>query len=308
MKCGKGTSSPRFTRKSQNENERALFTHYWQEITALYGTYVDYFTYDYQLSAHDYFYGEQPLAPYVVPPKGFPILAEFQNDSLLLAKFGIQTESDVTFIVPIETFYDQFGYYSEPKAGDLIRMTELGWDRPGGMEDVDRPSTPPLTACEDIENNPFEGICADGLVDDVAGCNVDGDALSGYDDPETFEKLIRGAAVYEITERRDENLTLNYNMLQGHYVWILHGKRFDYSYQPNAPREPGSMKVSDETQYGLISSAIGNVGWPPATETPYPEDVKELPKNYPDNVDEEADENFDYDANPESDDSIYGGY
>lgn len=311
MKCGDGTLDPRFNRKSQNKNERLLWSGYWKEIIELYGTYCDYFVYDYQLSAHDYFYGEQPLAPYIVPPKGFPILAEFQNDSLLLAKFGIQTEADVTFIIHIETFYENYGYYSEPKAGDLIRMTELGWDRPGGPEDViiGRPVTPPLSSCEDVIN-PLELLCNDGIIEeDITGCETDERALSGYDDPVNFEKLIRGADVYEITERRDENMTLNYNMLQGHYVWIIHAKRFDYSYQPNAPREPGSSQLSDEkTSYGLISTDIENFGWPPVSSLPMPEDRKEYPKNYPQNVEDEAKDNFDYEQNPDSDDSVYGGY
>ena len=66
--------------------------------------------------------------------------------------------------------------------------------------------------------------------------------------------------------------------------------------------------MSDETQYGLISTDIDNFGWPPVTGLPMPEDRKELPKNYPQNVDDESNENFDYEENPDSDDSVYGGY
>ena len=42
MKCG-DTPNVRFTRKSQNTNERKIFQNYWKEITQLYGTYIDYF-------------------------------------------------------------------------------------------------------------------------------------------------------------------------------------------------------------------------------------------------------------------------
>lgn len=300
--CGE-SPKPNFIRKSQNDNERRLMQSYWKEATNLYGTYIDYFVYDYALSAHDFFYGEQPLAPFRVPPKGFRILAEFQNDSLLLSKFGIQTEADVTFIIPIQTFYEQFGNGEEPKAGDVIRLTELGWDRPGGPEDLNLANIAPVTACGD-ETNPLEQLCADGLVDQPAPtCVTDTSAYSGYDDPETFSRLVRGAPTYEITERRDENLTLNYNPLQGHYVWILHAKRFDFSYQPNAPREPGSGQVQDDTLHGLISSNIGNAGWPAASSLPMPEDIKT-----DDNIDDESDTIWDYDSSPDSNDSIYGRY
>jgi len=301
MKCANGTNF-RFNRKEANQNERRIYQNYWKEITQLYGTFIDYFVYDYKLSAHDFLYGEEPLAPFVVPPKGFPILAEFQNDSLLLSKFGIQTESDVTFIIPIQTFYEQFGNGAEPKAGDVIRMIELGWDRPGGPDDINVSANAPLTSCEDAAD-PYSLICSDGLVDIPAGdCDTDENALSGYDDPESFSRLIRGAPCYEITERRDENLTLNYNPLQGHYVWICHAKRFDYSYQPNAPREPGSSQPSDETQYGLISSENGT-GWPPASALPMPEDRKDPP--YDQNVNDESKKSWNYDNTA---DDVYGGY
>ena len=299
--CG-SNPKPNFIRKSQNLGERSVIQNYWKEITNMYGTYIDYFIYDYALSAHDYFYGEQPLAPFRVPPKGFRMLAEFQNDSLLLAKFGIQTEADVVFIVPIQTYYEQFGNGEEPKAGDVIRMTELGWDRPGGPDDINLADNAPVTACGD-ETDPLAKLCANIPADQEMTCTTDTSAYSGYDDPATFANLLRGAHTYEITERRDENMTLNYNPLQGHYVWILTAKRFDYSYQPNAPREPGSGQVSDETQYGLISSNIGNTGWPAATSLPMPEDVKTDDSN-----EDDSDSEWDYDDHSGSDDSVYGGY
>lgn len=307
MRCGPG-NRPRFTRKSANFNERRLHANYWKEITQLYGTYVDYFVYDYALSAHDFFYGEHPLAPYKVPPVPLVILAEFSNDSLLMSKFGIQTDADVTFIIPIETFHESFGFYSEPKAGDIIRMVELGYDRPGGMADLDRPATPPLTACEDIAD-PLSEVCGEGRPEiGPFDCKFDERALSAYDVPANFNRLLRGAPVFEITDVRDQNLTMQYNPLMGHYVWIISGKRFDYSYQPNAPREPGSNQVSDDTRYGLVSSIEGTTGWPPTTGLPFPEDSKAPP--YDQNItDESNNEWWDYDRESGgSDDDVYGGY
>jgi hypothetical protein len=295
MECGPSPNSGlRFNRKIANENERRLFQTWWNELNQLYGTYVDYYVYDYSLSAQDSFYGEQPLAPFESP---VPMLAltQFNNDSLLLAKFGIRTDADVTFIVPILDFRIAFNTNAaEPKAGDLIRLTELGWDRPGGVDDLNT-ITGETTSCEGkINQDPLAQLCADGIVD-LSGidCNTDSSYYSAYDDTVTFESLTRGAPIYEITERRDENLTMNYNMLQGHYVWIMHARRFDYSYQPNAPREPGHDQVSDETLYGKLSGGT---------------DHAEADKKYPGNVEDDSNENWDYDNRDGSNDSVYGNY
>ena len=128
MKCNNSEGGPdlRIQRKSQNENERLLFQNWWKELIDIWGVYVDYFTYDYALSAHDFFYGEHPTAPFS-GPTGMVMMAEFNNDSLMLSKFGIQTDADATYIVHIQSFRESMGSTAEPKAGDLIRMTELSF-------------------------------------------------------------------------------------------------------------------------------------------------------------------------------------
>lgn len=294
-KCGPtGSGGLRLNRKTTNENERRLFQSWWNELNQLYGTYIDYFTYDYSLTAHDFFYGEQPLAPFTGPTP-LLMMAQFNNDSLLLSKFGIRTDADATFIVPILAYRLAFNSNTiEPKAGDLIRLTELGWDRPGGMNDLNT-ITLPVTSCEDIAaNDPLNQVCDNSAsVVSSINCNTDAAYYSAYDDAVTFDQLTRGAPIFEITERRDENMSQNYNMLQGHYVWVLHAKRFDYSYQPNAPREPGSDQVSDETLYGKLSGG-----------TNYPED----PKTYNQNLDEESQRIWNYNRGSGSNDSVYGNY
>lgn len=294
MRC---STSPgggvRFSRKSTNENERKLYQSYWKEQTRLYGTFVDYFPYNYQLSAHDFLYGEQPTAAFGTS-RGMVILAEFHNDSLMLAKFGIQTDADVTFTIPIQTFREIWGPTAEPKSGDVIRMTELGWDRPGGASDLNVTNlTGPVTSCEDIPN-PLDTACRqNAIAAGILNCTTDTNAYSSYDDSAVFDSLLRGAPVFEITERRDENMTMHYNALQGHYVWIIHAKRFDNSYQPNAPREPGSDQVTDDTTYGKLSGG-----------TLFPEN----PKKYPQNTEDESNENWDYSNYSGNDTSPYGNY
>lgn len=299
MRCGINStgglnSGVRFGRKSTNENERKLFQSWWNELNQLYGTYIDYYTYDYSLSAHDFFYGEHPLAPFS-GPKPLIMMAQFNNDSLLLSKFGIRTDADVTFIVPILTFRAAFNSNAaEPKAGDLICLTELGWDRPGSMDDLNLLVSETSTCSGWAANDPLSRLCSDGVVSVSAlDCKTDTTYYSAYHDIETFERLTRGAPIYEITERRDENLTMNYNMLQGHYVWILHAKRFDYSYQPNAPREPGHDQVSDETLYGKLSGGSN---------------FAEKEKKYDQNVEDESKRIWDYANRTGSNSSVYGNY
>jgi hypothetical protein len=299
MRCGANAtgglnSGVRFSRKSTNENERRLFQSWWNELNQLYGTYVDYYTYDYSLSAHDFFFGEHPLAPFSGPTPMI-MMAQFNNDSQLLSKFGIRTDADVTFIIPILTYRAAFNSNTaEPKAGDLIRLTELGWDRPGGVDDLNTLVSETSTCSGWAANDPLSLLCSDGVATvSSLDCRTDSTYYSAYNDIATFERLTRGATIYEITERRDENLTMNYNMLQGHYVWILHGKRFDYSYQPNAPREPGHDQVSDETMYGKLSGGS---------------DYPERQKLYNGNVEDESKRIWDYSKRPNSDTSVYGNY
>jgi hypothetical protein len=62
------------------------------------------------------------------------------NDNVVLSKFGLQGEADLTAIIPIDTFYSTVTAMSgvlsasnyEPKAGDLIKLSEYGSLRPGG--------------------------------------------------------------------------------------------------------------------------------------------------------------------------------
>ena len=295
MICGPGQNSGlRFARKTANEMERKLFQSWWNELYQLYGTYIDYFTYEYSLTGHDYFYGEQPLAPFTGPTPMI-MLAQFNNDSLLLSKFGIRTDADVTFIIPILAFRTAFNSNTiEPKAGDLIRLTELGWDRPGGIEDINT-LTVAATSCESIQkNDPLYDACDTTNIMSAVNCKTDAIYYSAYEHAITYDQITRGAPIYEITERRDENLTMNYNMLQGHYVWILYAKRFDYSYQPNAPREPGHDQVSDETLYGKLTGGT---------------DYAEKDKLYDQNTENESNRKiWDYDKRPGSDDSVYGNY
>jgi hypothetical protein len=107
-----------------------------------------------------------------------------------------------------------------------------------------------------------------------------------------IDSWLRGPNVYEITERRDENIPGQINPLMAHIVWYITCKRFDYSYEPNAPMEAGSSQVSDSSMYGKLSG-----GTPTA----------EPPKPYTQNDELAAKLSWDYTQHGNLD-SVYGKY
>jgi hypothetical protein len=185
----------RYLNKTVNDNERTLISGYWDEQINHFGTEVTYYTHGYSLSTHNYLYGEDPTSTFL---SAGPVvmLTDITNDAIMLSKFGIMADCDMTCLIHINNFQKTFGCYREPKAGDLIEMAEYGGfgDRPGG----------------------------------------------------------RGAPVYEITERDDQNLQFNANQLMGHYIWVMKCKRWEYSYEPGSPQEPVNTQVNDDGEYGRM--------------------------------------------------------
>jgi hypothetical protein len=238
--CVYGTSGVRYLDVGNSQTERLLFNNWWKEQIAQYGQQVSYYINGYNLSAHDYFYGEQPLVRFSVP---IPIVMALtlSNDNVILSKFGLQGEADLTAIIPIDTFYATVTAISgvlsaanyEPKAGDLIELSEYGSLRPGG----------------------------------------------------------RSGKVFEITERVDEMGGEN-NQLLGHYVWMIKAKRYDFTYELDAPREALMDQVYDNKADGLQNNL------PKIIET----------KEYTQFVDKDSKQVFDYSENSQSNNSVYGDY
>ena len=97
--------------------------------------------------------------------------------------------------------------------------------------------------------------------------------------------------VFQISDKID---TINpVDFLGGHYVWKLTSRRFDFSYEDNAPNE-GNGGLSDVPFFGQI----------------FPEDTTTENKPYPnesDNVDDKAKEDYDNNADPQKS-YPYGNY
>jgi len=211
---------------TQNAYEIQLFDNWWNEQISQYGMLVYYYVNAYTLSGHDFFYGEQPLAGFL-PPIPMVICLTLNNDSIILSKFGIQGEADITAVISIQTFTKSLStsslsavtsqYTWEPKAGDVIELVEYGATRPSG----------------------------------------------------------RSGQIYEITERVDQKGG-DKNQLMGHYIWTIKGKRYDYTFEPNAPRENYSDQVYDNKADGLVPL---NTGEPGQTEFARVIDIKAYSQN-----------------------------
>ena len=127
----KTVNNVRYLNKNNNANERENYAVWWKEQIEHYGTSVTYFTHGYALSSHNFLYGEDPTSKFG-KIEDVIMLTDITNDSLMLSKFGIMADCDMTAVVHISSFYEKVGCGFEPKAGDLIQLTEYGADRPGG--------------------------------------------------------------------------------------------------------------------------------------------------------------------------------
>jgi hypothetical protein len=211
----------RYLNKDINSNERNNYSGWWREQINHYGTKVRYYTNGYTLTSHNFIYGEDPTSAFEATGE-IIMFTSITNDSIMLSKFGIMADCDMTAVVHISAFSELFGAGREPKAGDLIEMHEYGGfgDRPG----------------------------------------------------------FRGAPIYEITERDDQNLELT-NSLMGHYVWYIKCKRWEYSYEPGMHSEPVNIQINDGGDYGRLSGG---------------ENPEELTQPYPDSADNSAQCIYDY--------------
>lgn len=227
----------RYLNKKNNDNERELVSNFWKEQIEHYGVETTYYTHGYTLTSHNFLYGEDPTSVFV---SAGPVvmMTDITNDAIMLSKFGIMADCDMTVVIHISSFYETFGEDMEPKSGDLIELKEYGGfgDRPGS----------------------------------------------------------RGAPIYEITERDDQNLQFNANKLMGHYIWVIKCKRWEYSSEPGVFAEPINIQPHDSEEYGRMAEG---------------ENPEELVSPYPDSVDGTQKCIFDHDVTDISKDyGYYGGY
>jgi len=120
--------SLRFLNKENNLAERQNFSNWWREQISNNGQEVSYYTLNTSISASNFLYGEQASAGFLTP-KDLIVLLNLNNDSLILSKFGIVADSDMSGVIHYNMFTDIFGAATEPKTGDVMKLTEYGSDR-----------------------------------------------------------------------------------------------------------------------------------------------------------------------------------
>jgi len=227
----------RFLDKQVSCNERDNYKGWWLEQIYQYGTVVDYYINNTTIDNMDPLYGENPTQVFSDPRKLIFALTLNEN-SVVLQKFGLVADDELTGFIPIESYRKAMGTesdpYPEPKSGDIMELSEFGSSRPGG----------------------------------------------------------RGAKKFEITERLDQDVS-QLNPLLGHYVWLIKGKRFDYSHEQGIQKEPGLEEPIDDSYHGPVDIQ---------TEEP----IEDTRLHFND-VDRDSRNIFDYSVYGDYDD-IYGGY
>jgi hypothetical protein len=118
----------RFLNKTINANERSNFNRWNKEQIEMFGQEIKFFSNLTTLSSSNVLYGEDVVSGFGVG-KELVVLLNLNNDSYLLSKFGIVADSDINGVIHPEMYETLFGVGSEPKAGDVIELTEFGSDR-----------------------------------------------------------------------------------------------------------------------------------------------------------------------------------
>lgn len=429
----------RYLNKENTTGARNMFQNVWKNFINMYGVKTTYYRHGYKLQTQDDFiYGEDITEPFL-EPLTINMIVEFQTDALLLSKFGLESTADLNAVVSIEDYQNTFGLAAEPKAGDVIELTEAAWytsEMPlydgllshfnvvanvdafdVDIVQVDADSTrlapvkaivtenvlsytvPMYTTSGSVSTNsypienellelsgavvsqyhlkipvkgttyyvplytPVQTIAMPGInslyfnydIVDLNGGDInsagffpfeyqgetlvmplytpatsaepeptviisaadlsymDMDAkqlvcknMVGGDEDNAYVNsiLIELSAVYgapyirypqlfEITEVKYQDYSQpGMNVAQGHYVWIIHAKRFDYSFEPGISSEGPFDQVYDNSFFGTLSTFDND---------PSPE------KTYPQNVEDAGDDVWDYnDKGPDT--GPYGYY
>lgn len=125
----------RFLDKQLNCNERDNYKGWWLEQIYQYGTVVDYYINGTTLDNSDALYGEAPDHRFA-DPKKLIFAITLNENSVVLQKFGLIADDELTGFLPIESYHQAMGTESnpspEPKSGDVIELSEFGDSRPGG--------------------------------------------------------------------------------------------------------------------------------------------------------------------------------
>tara|TARA_R100001079_G_C4446676_1_gene151462 strand:- start:139 stop:978 length:840 start_codon:yes stop_codon:yes gene_type:complete len=243
--------------------EQLVFDKAYEDIINSFGVEVDYYVNSFSLLSADLLYGEQPASVFL-GPTNLMMYIELSQDALQLSKFGFDPGDEFTGYVHIDTFSDVLSantYYVPTNQGLLSSaLSGSGFD------------SSVISELSSIEPKAGDLVQVTPL-----GCDRPGQ---------------RGAKVYEITEKMDEDVSA-LNPVLGHYVFRIRAKRFDFSFQTEAPREKVDSNIFENSFSGTLSTQLSG-------------DEVSRDKGYTWDIDDESKETvFDMSTNNTD---IYGDY
>lgn len=121
----------RFLDKSVNDNERSNYDVWWDEQINMFGTEVTYYRTKAQEDLTSDLYGEDVTQGYTDPIK-LILALNLNENAIVMEKFGLVADDEVTAFIHISKFYSIAGEDVEPVTGDVFSLSEFGTDRPGG--------------------------------------------------------------------------------------------------------------------------------------------------------------------------------
>jgi len=259
-----------------NASQIALFNSWWQEQLNMFGQQVNYYINGYNLSAHDFFYGEQPLVRFA-PPIPMVMAITMSNDSVILSKFGLEGQADLTALIAINTFTSTVTAVSgslsaanyEPKSGDLIELSEFGSTRPNKRSGKVFEITERLDEANSEEMNQLLGHYVWVLKAKRFDYNYELNAPRESQMDQVFDNMADGAQnnLPEIIETKVYSQTIDKDSV----------KVFDYTQNPKSNAGVYGDYENQDELVNVISST-GNTTSALGSSTDYI--VTESPSNY----------------------------
>lgn len=262
--------------------EQLVYDMAFRDLINNLGIPVNYYIHSFNLSAADTFYGSDETSVFY-GPVSLMMYIELTDGAIKLSKFGFTPDDEFTGYVHIETFENQIAdkdFYIRTQTGVLSSYNEYltyvqaqsatpGFNFPANI-DTDSP---------EIGGYDFSASRYSALqLYNSTGQSVEpksGDLIEvwplGCDRPNG-----RGAKIYEVTERTDQDIA-TLNPLLGHYVYRLRAKRYMHSFEPGAPLEKQNQQIFDNAFSGITSSTIPGVS--ASVTKSYPGDINNTSKN-----------------------------
>jgi hypothetical protein len=252
-----------------NRGSHLLADGWWKDLINRYGMTVELYPIDIDTSGRHHHYEE---VFEFEQSKKIRMMLDLPSEAWMFSKFGLNTDADLTAIVHVGTWAQIFGseLVNEPKVGDIIRVYNTGWPEEE-LENSKALACCGLAGITDILNSNLCTTCqlaaaANNLMDTLPLSATCGEFQSALADSTLVVPSVSGMnpndpsiwrrwpQLYQVTEKRYQDPELGVNFLNGHYVWVLKAKRFNYSFEEGAPQE--NPFADDNTPGGIVNDNI----------------------------------------------------